>query len=573
MTSLRYVAVVAVFFGCSSSHDSQRTGTTASPAPPGAAQAVQEIGEPALTRFIEGSVLDAKEEYAEAILEYQEALRLEPRNAAIHYAISRDYYELNKLPRAAEFGREAVRLAPDNGAYRENLARIYVGAMQTELAIKEFETVVRLDSMNNKAWYNLARLLQPQKPLRSLEIYEKLMDRDGETLDLLLQTAELYNALGRYDRAVEHYEAMLRIEPSNRALQRQLAETYGKAGKYDDAIRILESIREVSPDDQEVTLVLADFYLDRKETAKAVELFDYLLRQPRVHPEVRIRIGVAYFSQSESDTSFIPRARSIFEEVRALQPSDWRPNWYLGAIAMNQKRDTLAAEYFAEVTRLEPRNADAWWYVGSIYFDRGYYDRVFQTMDRARQVIPNDYRVYFLTGLAYTRLEKQTEAVEQLWLAYKLNSKNMDVLSTLALTLDGLKRYDESDRLYEEALKVDSTNALILNNYSYSLSERGLQLSRALVMASKAVAAEPENPSYLDTIGWVYFMLGDYTRALTYVQKAVDSGEASAVVLEHLGDVYFRLGKKDDAMREWKRALEKSANTESLKRKVQTGTL
>jgi len=49
--------------------------------------------------------------------------------------------------------------------------------------------------------------------------------------------------------------------------------------------------------------------------------------------------------------------------------------------------------------------------------------------------------------------------VEQLWLAYKLNSKNMDVLSTLALTLDGLKRYDESDRLYEEALATEEGHA------------------------------------------------------------------------------------------------------------------
>jgi tetratricopeptide (TPR) repeat protein len=108
----------------------------------------------------------------------------------------------------------------------------------------------------------------------------------------------------------------------------------------------------------------------------------------------------------------------------------------------------------------------------------------------------------------------------------------------------------------------------MLNNYSYSLSERGLQLERALGMATKAVEDEPENPSYLDTIGWIHYMLGDYHKAQEYIEKAIASGEASSVVTEHLGDVYEKLGRHDDAITEWQKAFEKDPSRASLRQKL-----
>lgn len=561
-------AFALLLAGCTASRQTDATTTVAVPA-----AADEARRERALTHFIEGSALEAKEQHGEAILEFQEALRYDPSNAAIHDAMARSFIELHKLPRAAESAREAVRLEPTNTAYRETLARVYAGSFQTDAAIAEYEAITRLDSMNNRVWYQLARLLQPKKPLRALQIYEMLMDREGESWEILLQSAELYGTLGQYDRAADRYRSMLLIDPSNRALQRQLAETYIKAGRTDEALQLLEDVHERHPDDAEVALVLGDLYFDRGESAKAVVILEQVRSTPSTHHEVKVRIGVTYFSRSENDTAMSVLARRVFEGLRADQPGDWRPHWYLGALALNARADTAALASFAEVTRLEPRNADAWWFVGSLYMDRGDLTRAMQTADRARQLVPNDFRVYLLKGLIYSRLEQPTQAVDELRQAYKLNPKDLNILSTLALTLDNLKRHDESDRLYEEALKVDSANALILNNYAYSLSERGLQLPRAKRMSEMSLMAEPNNPSYLDTYGWILYMLGEYDEAREYIEKAVASGEASAVVLEHLGDVYYRLGHTEEAIVQWKKALEQSPTNEALKAKVERGTL
>jgi Tfp pilus assembly protein PilF len=131
----------------------------------------------------------------------------------------------------------------------------------------------------------------------------------------------------------------------------------------------------------------------------------------------------------------------------------------------------------------------------------------------------------------------------------------------------------ESDSLYELALQIDPKNALINNNYAYSLSERDLGLERALEMIEIAMAADSSNSSYLDTYGWIFFKLGDYDKAYYYIKKAIDVSDANAVLLEHLGDVLFMQGKKEEALDFWKRALELDSSNETLLNKVSTGAI
>ncbi|HEY6952814.1 MAG TPA: tetratricopeptide repeat protein, partial [Bacteroidota bacterium] len=240
------------------------------------------------------------------------------------------------------------------------------------------------------------------------------------------------------------------------------------------------------------------------------------------------------------------------------------------------KRDSVAATYFERVTSLDEKNAEAWSFLGSNYFERGEYQKLLKSMEQAQKLFPSDSRFFLLSGLAYSRLGQPDPAIQMLEQSYRINPKDLNTLGQLALTYDGLRRWKECDSLYEEALRVDSTSAaaaIILNNYGYSLAERGLQLDRALRMATKAVELEPDNASYLDTLGWIYFKFEKYDEAERYIAKAVATGSASAVVNEHLGDVYFRLGSKDKAMKLWQHALEMDKSNQALKQKIERGSL
>ncbi|MCX6132862.1 MAG: tetratricopeptide repeat protein [Ignavibacteriales bacterium] len=565
-----FVAISAA--GCSFSRDTAREQR--------AVQATRKINEQlkearheqALSRVIKASVYEVTGDFANAVLEYQEALQQEA-TAAIHFAISKDYSLLGKHALAAKHAKEAVGLDSSRILYRQNLASIYMNAYQPELAVPEFERIVQIDSNNTEAWFNLARLYQTSRPLRAIEIYERILDREGDDWEILLQTAEMYNVLGRFEQAAAKYRRMVELDPSNKVLQRQLAETYARGGKIQEATKILESILENDRNNAEAMAALADIYLDQRNFDEALVLYKKLMALEHTNPEVRLRVAVAYVGQAQRDSTFIEKAKPIFEQLKKEIPNDWRSYYYLGMIANQEKQDSLATQYFERVTRLAEWNGDAWWYIGTSYFEKGEYQKLVDEMQRAKRALPKDSRIYFLEGLGYSRLDRTDEAVKALKHSLDLKPDDINALSTLALTLDGLHRNSESDSLYERALRVDPQSHLILNNYGYSLAERGLQLDRALRMSLQAVAADSGNPSYLDTAGWVYFRLSKYDDARKYIEKAIAAGGASATVYEHMGDIQFKLGQKEKADEFWKQALNMNVNNQSLKDKIARGSI
>jgi tetratricopeptide (TPR) repeat protein len=105
-----------------------------------------------------------------------------------------------------------------------------------------------------------------------------------------------------------------------------------------------------------------------------------------------------------------------------------------------------------------------------------------------------------------------------------------------------------------------------LNNYSYSLSERNLQLEISEKMSKRALEFEPDNSAYLDTYGWILFKMRKYDDAIKYIKKALELrdtvGEDASVLNEHLGDIYFEIGNKEKALHYWEEAIK--TNPENL---------
>jgi len=521
----------------------------------------------ALLHFIEGASLDAKGLYADAILEYQKALQAEP-NAAIYYAISRDYAIRGDFESAIEEAKKAILMEPKSIKYRENLANIYLSASRVSSAIQVYEEIVEMDSSNENAWIMLANLYQITDPYKALEIYNKILETDDTQLDILFQCAQIYFSLGKLQEAEAKIKRMLELDPDNRMLQKNLIAIYIKGAKFDDAESLLRTIVERDSSDYDAIATLADVYLDQKKFQNAMHLYEYLLSKGVSNPEFKLRIGIGILGLAEKDSTLIEKAKVIFEDLKEQMENDWRPYWYLGAIAFNQHKYSDASLYFRKVINMESQNPDGWWYYAYTIFQQDKYDSVLQIIKTPQSLFEKDFRFYFLEGLALTRIEKQQEAVHPLEKAYELNPKDINVIGTLALTLDGLHKYDRSDSLYEEALRIDTNSAIILNNYSYSLAERGVQLEYALRMSEKAITAEPDNAAYLDTYGWILFKMGKFYESAQYIEKAIETGNATSVVYEHMGDVYFKIGYKEKAMQFWKKSLDMDPKNTLLKLKI-----
>ena len=102
-------------------------------------------------------------------------------------------------------------------------------------------------------------------------------------------------------------------------------------------------------------------------------------------------------------------------------------------------------------------------------------------------------------------------------------------------------------------IKEDKNDAITLNNYAYNLSQRLIvntsTLHYALQLVKKALIIEPDNSSYLDTLGWLYYKLKDYENALKYIKKSYELDNNNSEIIEHLGDIYYKLNDLETAVK------------------------
>lgn len=108
----------------------------------------------------------------------------------------------------------------------------------------------------------------------------------------------------------------------------------------------------------------------------------------------------------------------------------------------------------------------------------------------------------------------------------------------------------------QEALKLTPTNAQILNYLGYMWVDKDMRIDEAFELLQKAHLLAPEDGAITDSLGWAYYKQGDYATAMTYLVMATEQDPESPEIYDHLGDAYAKLGRKDDAKREWQRALD-----------------
>ena len=147
------------------------------------------------------------------------------------------------------------------------------------------------------------------------------------------------------------------------------------------------------------------------------------------------------------------------------------------------------------------------------------------------------------------------------------------VRSTILGNIGDLYHIEQNNRkaykYYEKALKYDSNNALVLNNYAYFLALDSTNLERAEMMAARAIVLQPHNPSYLDTYAWILFLKGNTSEAIHYIKQAISfDTTGSTELLVHYGDMLYAMGDKFMAKMYWRRAEKQGHDPEVIAQKL-----
>ena len=140
-----------------------------------------------------------------------------------------------------------------------------------------------------------------------------------------------------------------------------------------------------------------------------------------------------------------------------------------------------------------------------------------------------------------------------------------DLLYRRGGSFERLKDYPSADRDLQYSLKIDPNDAYVLNYLAYSWLERDYKINEAIEMLEKAYEQENEDPYIIDSIGWAYYLIDDFTKAEKFLKRAVQLMPDDPIVNDHYGDILWKLDRKIQARYFWSMVLEmEDANKEQI---------
>ena len=279
-----------------------------------------------------------------------------------------------------------------------------------------------------------------------------------------------------------------------------------------------------------------------KRYAEVVALLQPRFQRQELEPRHEYVLGWALLQSKEYDS-----AETVLS--RLAERSEFPgAEHLLGELALRQDKVEEAEKHFRTAIRLEPDACSAHLGLATVLLERlrdadGRLQRQGAAADTLRAVLatasahtpPDEVRCNVLLGYAYLQLREFDDAVRHLEAGHRLDPENTDVLFNLAMAHQELGHYDTALACGKDVLQRQPENAAALNFVGYIQAERGQALEESEALVRRALAAEPDNGYYVDSLGWVLFQRGHFAGAVVELERAVAlTKHQDAVILEHL---------------------------------------
>jgi tetratricopeptide (TPR) repeat protein len=262
--------------------------------------------------------------------------------------------------------------------------------------------------------------------------------------------------------------------------------------------------------------------------------------------EARYQMGVL-----ETTAGNHKQAEAIFREVYD-KTKDPRAAGGLSETYLQQGRIDDALALFQQRIAQNPSNLDNYVNAGSIAARTGRLDtalRLYQDALRQNDRVPD---IWGRLGEIQMAKGDRQKAIESFNKAKDIDPKAVSAYLGLALVHEQSGDMQKARAMYEQVLKLQSDNAIALNNLAFQLAETGSDLDQALSMAQKAKQKAPTNPNIADTLGWVYIKKNLHDSAIGLYRELVRANPQNATYQYHLGMALAQKGNKPEA----KKALE-----------------
>jgi tetratricopeptide (TPR) repeat protein len=534
-------------------------------------------------------VLDALERPGDITLEDRVRKAVLGERGSTYNLIGESFLLADQPEKAAAAFEKAHDAAPNKGLLAYQLARIDFRTGKSEKA---------LDKLN--ACFRERLASEGLGPCRLLADALKALGREKELVPLLESfraadpanvplghfLAEQHRQAGQFEKAEPLYRDLLAKAPTI-AGYRGLIEIYRKTNRHDALLPVLG-------DAVEKTATLEPLAEKGRGLADDAPLVQSLVALARArvksgpdrlpYPQ---RLAVALLALDAGQWVAAGEFFDLALQARPEQAQELLLTWGLGLL-MKEQYDRAAAvlRRGTDPKTVRENNREFFYYLAGALEAKGKSD---EALDAARKAVPLAH-AHDMAQLRKAATSKKREVVRReeprylsrvAWVYYHAkrhdeavkayaeviakygndysSSENRQVIREAKLVLSNLAvikgDMPQAIEWLQQVLDEFPDDASALNDLGYLWADEGTRLERAHRMIQQALAKEPDNAAYRDSLGWVLFRLGRTAEALAELEKAA-AKEPDPAVLDHLGDAYRAAGKADKARDAWRRSID-----------------
>ncbi len=541
----------------------------------------------------------------DAIQTAEQALKIAPNNRDAHRVLGTVYASLasgrgargtqqENLTNAIKHLELAIEppIASADANLRAMLARLYIAAQSYDKAIPVLAELVKQEP----GWNDGPMLLTEAFAAagRSAEAVTWLEDAAPDNPRLYATLGEFYARSRRWSDSAAAYEKALKVSSGSFDWRLGLAESLLNTGNRSDATRARDTLRDaiaMKANDERALYLLSQAERAAGDNQAAEQAARRLITQNGRNPRgysalaealeeqrkfqpivdaiapalasframnngaIALRTLLPHLGFAYQELGQFDKAIESFEEARRVAPNDPSITGYLIQANLGAKRYTAAAD-LARAARAQRPGDIRLARLESLALRRGgRIDQSVAVLEDLVRAAGDDPDAHIALAQGYNDANRGAQAVKTLKDAQLKFPSETSLAFELGAVLDKQKKYSESEAVFRQLILKEPENAPALNYLGYMLAERGERLNESVDFIKRALAIEPDNGSYLDSIGWAYFKDGKLDLALENLRKAADQLLTNSVVQDHYGEVLFKLGRYDDAIGAWNRAL------------------
>ncbi|MEA3317827.1 MAG: tetratricopeptide repeat protein, partial [Bacteroidota bacterium] len=506
---------------------------------------------------------------------FYKCLEINKNSDATMYEVGGINQILKNYNTAIKYSKKAVEIAPENKWYNMQLANLYIKTKKYYSAVETYKKLLESNKNDFNLYYNLAALYNTlEQNNDAIEVYNSIEEKFGVSEAVSLTKNQLFLKLGKRESAYNELKKLNKLYPKKPKYYGLLAEMYTNDNKFEKAKKLYAQLFDIDKDNNLGLLSEIILYRKMNDYDTFFKKVNSIVLNEDIPTDSKILIFLSILNNRKEVSENIEQIKASITNLVLKYP-------------FNSDVRTIYADYLIKVKDFEQalieldfviENSDArlpvWDQVLSLNSYLGNTEKTYSLSKTAVDSFPQEPKMYYFAGISALQLEKNDETIKYLEEGlFKINDDErlkLEFYTYLGEAYHNISNHKKSDKYFEKVIEIDPQNKYVINNYSYYLSLREVNLERAAELSKRTIVLEPYNATYLDTYAWILFKAKKYEKALQYMKLAIKNSENTSFTLyHHYGDILYKNNLISDAIYFWKKAKEKGDTSAKLSYKIE----